>query len=267
VKNRKIAAWSFIVLAAAGLAVLVRQQKSAIRKIERCPELTSVDIGDILPGKTAEIKPGSDFDIDGYGRMFGLHFGSDEGRFVYTRVAGDFEVTVQVAGIHNADQAYTEAGLMVRGNLNPTSLMAGQFVTNNEYRYGDADQYTFIYRLREGGSLEEGQIAGFFGPGTHGNAGFGYSAHGYLLDNLSRSRPFPNVRLRLRKTGNTFTGYIRENSDSWIQVGSTNLNLGESPFVGMCITANHHGPKMPTGNAETAGMVSFRNFTIIRKGR
>jgi hypothetical protein len=266
-KNRKIAALSCIVIAAMGMIGILRHHRAAIAETKQAPFLTSVDIGDILPGKTAEIKPGSDFDVKGYGRMFGLHFGSDEGRFVYARVTGDFEVTVQVAGIHNADQAYTEAGLMVRGNLNPASLMAGQFVTNNEYRYGDADQYTFIYRLREGGSLEDGQIAGFFGPGTHGNAGFGYSAHGYLLDNLSRSRPFPNVRLRMTKTGNSFTGFIRENNGPWIQVGITTLNLGESPVVGMCITANHHGPKMPTGNAETAGEVSFRNFTIIRKGR
>jgi hypothetical protein len=45
------------------------------------------------------------------------------------------------------------------------------------------------------------------------------------------------------------------------------VDLGEEPYVGMCITANHHGAKKPVGRQEggdptTLAQVAFRDLTI-----
>ena len=58
---------------------------------------------------------------------------------------GDFDISVQIEGIHNDRHALTEGGLMARNNLTPTSLFVGQFVSNNEY-HGESDEYVSPYR-------------------------------------------------------------------------------------------------------------------------
>jgi len=217
---------------------------------------TSMDFGPIPPGRTAEISPGVDYDVEGYGWMFGLHTGSDQGRFVYTRMRGDFDVSARIESIHNDKHAFTEAGLLVRRDLSPSGLMFGQFVTNNQYR-GEADQYTCIFRLKEGGSLEQGRDGGTHGPGSWGSDHFGYFASGYIRDDASkRPRPFPHVWIRIQRQGNTYRGYLKEADAPWRLLGQITLDLGREPYVGMALSANHHGAEH-----NTRAVVQYRDLT------
>lgn len=225
---------------------------------------TSVDIGNIKAGSTTEIAPGKDFEIRGFGKQFGLHASSDEGRFVYTKLKGDFDITVQVRAVENENQDFGEVGLLVRKDLSPTALEVGQFVSNNFF--GEHDQYTFIFRTKEGGSIEpwhSGWIPNFWGPGSHGNPSFGYYGKGWSKE-YPRPRPFPYVWLRLIRTGNVYRGLIKEYLDSWNVLGQATLELGEEVLVGMAISANHHkkSPNGAIGDPNVATNVSFRNLTI-----
>lgn len=216
----------------------------------------SVDFGPIPAGKTTAVPglPGA-YDVEGYGRMFGLHLSSDQGRFVYTRIAGDFEITARIHSIHNDKAAFAEAGLMVRRDLSPTGLMLGQFVTNNEY-HGKADQYTFPIRLKESGKLIDGPTTRGPLPKSWGNDTFAYFASGFVeTDASTKPRPFPNVWLRIRREGSTYSGLFKAGDADWRTLGHVTLDLGPEPYIGMAISANHHG-----GDSNTRTVVQYRDL-------
>lgn len=242
----------FIPAAALLLAVAVRADHT----------FTSVDVGEVAAGSTTELVPGKDFELRGFGSQFGLHVKADAGRFVYTKLKGDFDITVQVRAIESEVQNFGEVGLLVRQDLSPTGLQVGQFVSSNFD--GEQDQYTFIFRNRPGGRIDpwqENWIPGYWGPGSHGSAGFGYFAKGYAAEK-PRPRPFPYVWLRLIRTGDTYRGLIREYLDSWQQLGMTTLALGEEVYVGLAISANHHSRDGKVSAAATNA--SLRNLTIVQ---
>ena len=91
-------------------------------------QFTSIDIGKPAPkaGITTVVRAGKDYDVKGYGTMFGFHIGSDRGRFVFTRMTGDFDISVQIDSLHPDNPSLSKAGLMVRKSLDPTSLFFGQ---------------------------------------------------------------------------------------------------------------------------------------------
>ena len=131
--------------------------------------------------------------------MFGMHVNSDQGRFAYTKMKGDFDVIVQVENVVSSTQAFAEGGIMVRKDLNPGGLMVANFVTGNKYN-GESDQYTFMWRTKEGGTIEPywDIIEGFYGERTFGNPAFGYTARGWSKTNTP-ARPYPYVWLRIIK--------------------------------------------------------------------
>jgi hypothetical protein len=138
---------------------------------------------------------------------------------------------------------------MVRKSLDPASLFFGQEVSTNEYHH-ECDCYVTIFRLTEGGSLEPK-----FEPAV-GNDTMGYTPWGYLSDDCSKEpRPFPNVWLRIKKVGKTYTGYRKENNGDWIKMGERLLDLGEQPFVGMYVAPNEHGLGPDNG-----AIVKFRDL-------
>ncbi|HEX2861556.1 MAG TPA: hypothetical protein VHN79_07940 [Lacunisphaera sp.] len=215
--------------------------------------------------KFVEVTPGRDYDLEGYGLMFGLHVGSDEGSFTYRAIKGDFDVSVRMESVHNDDKAFTEAGLMARKSRHPSDLMVGQSVTTNQYE-GDADQYTFMRRTRFGGFLYDAAPKDLPGGGGLGNADFSYQARGYQKDNSGKAggktRPFPHVWLRLKREGDTYTGWCKEGVDGeWKQVGTTTVDLGEEPLVGIFISANHHSVSSTWGNPTSRAFVQFRDLT------
>lgn len=224
---------------------------------------TSVDIGgDIKEGSTVELTPGKDFEIRGYGSQFGGHKSFSRGRFVYTKLTGDFDIIVKVRALENEDQSFGEFGLMARPDLDPEGLEIGQWVSCNYY--GEQDQYRFLWRHVRGGASEpwiDGWIPGYFGPGSHGGPGIGYYASGYAME-YPRPRPFPYVWIRLIRSGNTFRGLYREYLDNWNVLGVYEMDLPEELYVGMAIAANHHTRKGGKDWKEVATNVSARDLTI-----
>jgi hypothetical protein len=199
------------------------------------PEFISVDIGNPAPlaGSTTVVRPGRDFDVHGYGTMFGLHVSSDRGRFVYVRKRGDFDLSVQIADVHPDNPSLAKGGLMVRRSLEPTDLFFGQEVSTNEFSY-NCDQYVTIYRLKAGGALDPVDLVV--------NDELRYKPSGYLERSCTdRPRPFPLVWLRLTRVGNTYTGYRKEADGDWIKMGGFTFDLGDNPCVGMYVAPNEHG--------------------------
>jgi len=222
----------------------------------------SIDFGAIKPGKTTQLLAGKDFDVEGYGRMYCHHISSDEGRFVYTKLTGDFDVIVRIENIHSDTAALSEVGIMARQSLDPTSILMSMAVTNNEYK-GEGWPYTFMYRIvPEGFAGKDKRYSknGAHGEKTYGNFAFGCSDINFIHGNMHLiPRPIPNVWVRLTKVGDRFTGYRKENNDEWTKLGDYTLNMGEELYVGLFISANHHG-----GKATNKAEVKFRDLKILQ---
>jgi hypothetical protein len=210
------------------------------------PPLTSVDVGDIKTGSTTLLNGGKGLKLTGYGTMFGMHVNSDQGRFAYTKMKGDFDIIIQIENVVSSTQAFAEGGIMIRKDLNPRGLMVANFVTGNKYR-GESDQYTFMWRTKEGGTIEPywNIIEGFYGDRTFGNPGFGYSARGWSKTNTP-ARPYPYVWLRIIRQDNVYKAYRKfgsaEDWGKWEKMSEISVDLGEEPMVGISISANHHDP-------------------------
>lgn len=232
--------------------------------------LTSIDMGSPppKPGTTTAANEGNGIRLQGFGTMFGMHLNSDQGRFAYAKVRGDFDIILQIDGVSSGTEAFAEGGLMVRRDLNPSGLMVADFVTNNNCR-AETDQYTFMFRVKEGGNLEpywDMAIDEFYGDRTKGNPGFGYSARGWSADNQP-PRNFPYVWLRIIRQGNTYKGYkrsgTRTNWGEWEKLAEITVDLGEEPLVGIALSANHHHPKIAgkIGDPESMSEISILSAT------
>jgi regulation of enolase protein 1 (concanavalin A-like superfamily) len=164
-------------------------------------DLASADIGNVTPGNTTTVTPGSAYDVTGAGTDI---FGSaDQARFVFKQLTGDFDVLVQVPGI-TATTTGAKAGLMVRESLaaNSRMLFAGT---------AQGDGYRFTRRLTTGASatnIYKGGVA-----------------------------TAPNVWVRLKRVGDVFTAYNSADGVNWTSMGSTTMALPQTLYVGMAVAS------------------------------
>jgi hypothetical protein len=209
-------------------------------------KFTSVDIGNPKAGTTTIIKPGKDYDIKGYGLMVSHHVSEDQGRFVYVRKTGDFDISTQIFDIHTDAPSTGSIGFMIRKDLNPSGMHVVVHANNNEL-HGETNDYVYMMRRKEGDipSNVEGCLIGV----------------GYYKDAeeaIAHPRPYPNVWLRLKKEGTQYTAFVAENNKTaWKKIGQFNIDLGPDPYVGMYISANEHGDKGPLNGC----LGKFRDLT------
>lgn len=134
---------------------------------------------------------------------------ADAFRYVYRTLNGDGELTARVLSLDNTD-SWAKAGVMIRESLAADSTFAMTVVT-------PANGSSFQYRpvAGQGCSL-------VWGP-----------AHG---------APY---WVRIRRTGDTFTGFASSDGAGWTTIGSQTISMATSVTVGLCVTAHN--------NTKTAG--------------
>ena len=169
-------------------------------------------------------------DLRSSGRDIGGN--SDQFHFAYQQRTGDFDVKVRVADVTITD-AFVQAGLVARGALDANAPFAGVFSSS-------------------------AQISAFFEhrQNSGGNAAI-------IAPPLEFSANYPQMFLRLRRVGNTFTGYGSLDGQSWQVLGSATVSLPSSVFFGMGL-ASHDTNKVSTakfrelGNVTGAGTLALR---------
>ncbi len=129
---------------------------------------------------------------------------ADSFHFAYRAVSGDCTNILRVASLQNTDP-YAKAGLMLRESLNPDSVNA------------------YICLTAQNGAL-------FTWRPTTGAASTS-------TGQASVAAPY---WVKLIRSGNTFTGYTSPNGVAWTQVGSANLPMATSIFVGLAVTAHNN---------------------------
>jgi regulation of enolase protein 1 (concanavalin A-like superfamily) len=160
----------------------------------------SLDISGTPAGSTNVVSEGVAYDVSGGGPDI---FGQTDGfRFAHRQVTGDFDVKVRVQSL-SAANASARAGLMARESLSNNSRNAFASATA-------ADGYRFTART------VASENTSLFKAGTVS---------------------YPNSWVRLRRAGDTFTGYISTDGVDWTELSNVVIALPQTLFVGMAVSS------------------------------
>ena len=132
---------------------------------------------------------------------------ADQFNFSYQLRTGDFDVATRLAGLSVAD-AWAKAGLMARESLTSGSRFAAALAT-------PAMVGTF-FGWRDPASSVSGNAGNF--PGN-----------------------YPNGWLRLRRSGNSFTGYASYDGLAWTQLGSASISMASQVYFGLAASSHNAG--------------------------
>jgi regulation of enolase protein 1 (concanavalin A-like superfamily) len=171
------------------------------------------------PTPSGAIVPAPDgYDISGGGA--GVIGTGDQFQFGHQVRVGDFDVRVRVEALTTID-AWTEAGLMARQELTEGSAFAGVLATPS------ISGVSFRTRASEGVSAQ--------------------STGSYPVN-------YPNTWLRLKREGNVFTGYGSFDGVRWTSLGSAQLALGNSVYLGFVVSSR---------NTSQLATAAFRDFGSV----
>jgi hypothetical protein len=165
-------------------------------------------VGSVTASNSVVGVPGG-FDVQGAGRDIGAT--SDSFAFVSQFRTGDFDLQVRVDAL-GLNDGYSEAGLMAR--------------------QGDTTNGAFAAVLASGG---------LGGVKFQSRAAAGQTAAS------AESLPvnYPHTWLRLRRTGNTFTGFGGFDGQTWMTLGSVTINMPSQIYVGFAVSS--HDPTKVVG--------------------
>lgn len=166
-------------------------------------EWEQADIGGARRGGL-EIGAGGSFDLFGGGAD--VWATSDQARFLYRVVEGDFELEVQIDDIEDVHQ-YTKAGLMLRGGL-------------------EADAPSIIVTSFFSGEVQMAHR----------------DAKGAEMQGLpTKNGALPGLRLRIVRRGGRVEGFLYSGKDAWQSVGSVADKLPRRVMAGVLALSHDDG--------------------------
>lgn len=168
----------------------------------------------------------------------GFYSSADQGHYACKAVTGDFDKVLRVEGLIRRNDN-TSAGIMVRTN-------SEDLLTFNKY----------------GPIVYNHIMANAAGPVAslrrRANAGSSPAVIG-----TSPALVYPDAWVRLRRTGDVFTGYYGTNGTDWAQVGQTTLQFTGPVLLGLAATAGDNTWMNSTvGNLSQYGDMVFVSPTL-----
>jgi hypothetical protein len=159
----------------------------------------------------------------------------DEFNFVYTELRGDFDIIAKVESFV-APHLYGKAGLMAREDLTPGSRhIYFQMFQDNKPRNKNNGGFEYQYRQAAGGEMKA-----IYPTKAEGDPEFPVN--------------FPNTWIRLKRTGNNFTGFTGTDGKSWKEYATYTLDLPAKVFVGPAVTSH---------KATESATAKFRNLGLL----
>ena len=188
----------------------------------------SMDIGNVGQVGSVSYLNGS-YTVKGSGAD--IWGSADAFHFAYQPLSGDGSIVARVVSVSNTNY-WAKAGVMIRESLDANARHAMAAVTRG-------NGVTFLRRTTTGGGSEST---------TGVKGGIPYW-------------------VKLTRVGNTFTAYQSANGTSWVQVGSTTINMASSAFIGLALTS-HNNSALNTSVLDNVSVVNSKagdtNSTAIQ---
>ena len=129
---------------------------------------------------------------------------SDQFHYVYQPLSGDGEIVTRLYTIQENINSWSKAGVMIRESLNANSKFSMLVGTSH-------NGVSFQNRTSTGGSAIHNTNSGL------------KAAPGWL---------------KLKRSGNRFTAYYSADGSSWASIGSQNISMSSSVYVGLAVTSH-----------------------------
>lgn len=160
----------------------------------------------------------------------------DEFHFSYFEQNGDFDLVARIESL-TAPNLYTKAGLMARDELTDNSRhIFFQVFPNNNPRNKNNGGYEFQYRQAKAGEMKAIYPAKF-----DGTPEFPVS--------------YPNTWIRLKRAGNTFTGFYSADGKTWKPFTTFTMELSQKVYLGLAVTSH---------NTKEIATAKFRNISLLK---
>jgi len=160
------------------------------------------DVGSVGVAGSATLSGGS-YTVKGAG--VDIAGRSDAFQFVYRPLTGNGTIIARVTGVQNTNSG-AKAGIMIRESLAANSKHAGIFLT-------PAGTTNWVRRSSTNGTTSTSSASGSAAP----------------------------YWLRLVRSGKTLTAYRSANGTSWTLVGSVNISMASTVYVGLAVTSKSEG--------------------------
>jgi len=216
-----------ILLFAAGLSLTAKEKETLLKKFKYA------DLGSpALPGSSEISNEGISITAGG-ADVWGV---KDEFGFSYFEQNGDFDLVARIESL-TAPHLYTKAGLMGREQLSDNSRhIFFQVFPNNNPRNKNNGGYEFQYRKEQAGEMKAIYPAKFDGtPEFPVN--------------------YPNTWIRLKRTGNEFTGYYSADGKTWKTFTTFSMELSKKVYLGLAVTSH---------NTKESATAVFRNISTFK---
>lgn len=225
--NKIIVTVLFSLFFAAGMSL------AEIGKTVPARKFKSADIGKpALPGKTVALADGLEI-TSGGADIWGTH---DEFHFAYLEHSGDFDLAARIESL-TAPHLYTKAGLMARENLTGSCRhIFFQVFPNNQARHNNNGGYEFQFR-----SLNGGEMLAIYPANAEGLPEFPVN--------------FPNTWIRLKRTGNEFTGFYSTDGLNWKVYTTFKMEISKKIFLGLAVTSH---------NVNEKATAVFKNISMLQ---
>ncbi|MGE5395319.1 MAG: hypothetical protein ACM3P1_11275 [Candidatus Saccharibacteria bacterium] len=205
------------------LLVLSAGMLSAKTKAVPLNKFKQADIGNPAVAGSSTVKENSLIIVAGGADVWGT---KDEFHYSYIEQKGDFDFTTRIESL-SPTHLYTKAGLMAREDLTDNCRhIFFQVFPDNSPRNKNNGGYEFQYR-----PVKAGEMKAIYPSHAQGSPEFPGN--------------YPNTWIRLKRSGDVFTGYYSPDGQSWKVYATYTLKLPEKLYLGLAVTS-HDAAKSTT---------------------
>ncbi|MEO6036440.1 MAG: lamin tail domain-containing protein, partial [Verrucomicrobiota bacterium] len=177
---------------------------------------TSAQVGNPVPAGSAVVVSNG-LDISSGGKIGGA---GDQFQFSYMQQTGDFDFRVRIGSFTGPD-AWSAAGLVVRDSLATGARFASAMATPS--------------------------ISGCFFQSR-------ITTNGAASTSGSFPANYPDTWLRLKRTGNLFTGFAGLDGNNWTQLGSVTIAMAPDVYLGFGVAS---------ADSNRSATAAFRDFSPV----
>jgi len=226
--SKKIFSLLLVFLFAAGITIQAKQKAIPLKKFR------SADIGKpAIAGSTKVLTDGLELTAGG-ADVWGTR---DEFRFSYLEHTGDFDLVARIESL-TAPHQYTKAGLMAREQLSDNCRhIFFQVFPDNKPRNKNNGGYEFQYRAEHDGGMKA-----IYPASAEGTPEFPVN--------------YPNTWIRLKRSGNEFTGFYSSDGKTWKAYATFNLELSQKIYLGLAVTSH---------NVKESATAVFKDISEIKE--
>ena len=144
----------------------------------------------------------------------------DQFHFSWIEQSGDFDLVARIESL-SAPHMYTKAGLMAREDLSDNSRhIFFQVFPDNKPRNKNNGGFEFQYRAEKAGEMKA-----IYPASSVGTPPFPVS--------------YPNTWIRLKRSGNEFTGFCSTDGKTWKIYTNFKLDLSKKIYLGLAVTSHN----------------------------